>query len=161
MDILLTAVGFILVLVALIGCVIPIFVGPPLAWVALLLLHLTNYADFSTAFLVNTAAAALAASVLDNVFTFIGAKQFGGTDRAIIGSLIGSVAGLFFFPPLGFILGAFLGAFIGEATYGKKFWAALKVSAGTFIGFMAGTVMKIGVTFFLGFWFFKELFFIQ
>jgi uncharacterized protein YqgC (DUF456 family) len=53
------------------------------------------------------------------------------------------VAGLFFFPPWGLIIGPFIGAFIGElmthATTGKAF----KVAMMSFVGFLLTTGMKI------------------
>ena len=47
MDILLVILGVICLLVGLAGCFLPILPGPPVAYLALWLLHFTGYAEFT------------------------------------------------------------------------------------------------------------------
>jgi hypothetical protein len=53
------------------------------------------------------------------------------------------IAGLFFFPPVGLIVGPFVGAFIGELMESHSKGKALKVALMSFVGFVLTTGMKI------------------
>ena len=66
--------------------------------------------------------------------------------------------GIFFFPPIGLIIGPFLGAFIGELTGGKETESALKAGFGSFIGFLTGVVLKLVVTGIMAYYFFVSIF---
>ena len=153
MDITLLILSIILVLLAVAGCVIPGLPAPVLAFAGILTLHFSHFAHFTIVFLIAFALLAAAASIMDNLFTIAGAKIFGGTKRAMIGAIIGLIIGVIFFPPLGIITGAFLGALIGELSTGKKFFLSLKSSFGTFMGFMAGIIVRISVTFVIIFYY--------
>ena len=48
MTIIAVILGLICILVGLLGCVIPGLPGPPLSYVGILLLHITNRYDYST-----------------------------------------------------------------------------------------------------------------
>ncbi|MFP4466644.1 MAG: DUF456 domain-containing protein [Candidatus Goldiibacteriota bacterium] len=153
MDITLLIISILFIITALIGCFIPVLPAPALSFFGILILHFSNFGHFSLVTLIAFALLAGAASVLDNIFTIVGAKIFGGTKRAITGAIIGLIIGLIFFPPFGVITGAFLGALIGELSTGKKFFLSLKSSFGTFIGFMAGIIVRIAVTFVIVFYY--------
>ena len=71
-------------------------------------------------------------------------KLTGGTKAAERGAMAGLVFGLFVVPPVGMILGSFLGAFLAELYYARKSTgAALKSAFGSFLGFLAGTGLKL------------------
>jgi uncharacterized protein YqgC (DUF456 family) len=57
--------------------------------------------------------------------------------------MAGLIAGLFFFPPWGLIIGPFIGAFIGELMESASKGKALKVALMSFVGFVLTTGMKI------------------
>jgi uncharacterized protein YqgC (DUF456 family) len=57
--------------------------------------------------------------------------------------MAGLIAGLFFFPPAGLIIGPFVGAFIGELMEGASKGKAFKVALMSFVGFLLTTGMKI------------------
>ncbi len=84
-------------------------------------------------------------TVLDYVIPSVGTKKLGGSKYGVWGSTIGIIVGLFF-GPLGIILGPAVGAFIGELIYQKQADVALKAALGSFVGFLAGTILKFGVT---------------
>ena len=56
---------------------------------------------------------------------------------------VGTVAGIFVFPPWGILLGPFVGAFVGELLGGKASGDALKASFGAFAGFLLSVVLKV------------------
>ena len=143
MDYILIFSGIVLMITGIFGCVLPVLPGPPLNYIGLLLLHFTARFQFSTDFLILWGIVTAVVYVLDLVIPVWGTKKFGGSKRGVWGSVIGLVAGLFFFPPFGIIIGPFAGAVIGELTAGKDSGAALKAGFGSFIGFIAGTVLKL------------------
>ncbi len=61
--------------------------------------------------------------------------------------------GIFFFPPIGLIVGPFVGAFVGELIAGKDKNVAFRSGLGSFLGFVAGTMMKLVVSFIMGYYF--------
>lgn len=144
MDIILIILGFICVIVGIGGCFLPILPGPPISFLALLLLQWTEKAPFESDTLWLWAFITAAVTALDYVVPVYGTKKFGGTKRGVWGSTIGLLIGLFFFPPFGIIIGPFVGAFLGEMSTGNTTnKAALRSAFGSFVGFLAGTLLKL------------------
>lgn len=159
MDLIWIILGGILMLVGIAGCIVPIIPGPPISYIALLLLQLTDNPPFESRFLWIWAIITAAVTALDYVIPIYGTKKFGGTKRGVWGSTIGLFVGLFFFPPFGIILGPFIGAFIGEMSTGKSDnKSALKSAFGSFVGFVAGTLLKFIACFMMAYYFFTNIF---
>ena len=156
LDILLTILGTILILSGIIGCIIPALPGIPLSYAGIILLHLTSRVQFSTTFLIIWAIVVIIVQILDYYVPIWGTKKFGGGKYGAWGSTLGVIVGIFIIPPWGIIIFPFVGAVIGELIDGKKFNIALKAGFGAFMGFIAGTLMKLAVAFVLAFYFFKE-----
>ena len=57
--------------------------------------------------------------------------------------MIGIVVGLFFFPPLGIILGPLIGTVTGDMIAGGNFYKALNSGMGSLLGFIVGTSIKL------------------
>ncbi|MEH6621051.1 DUF456 domain-containing protein [Maribacter arcticus] len=144
MDIFLLILGFILMLVGIIGSFLPILPGPPISWVGLLLLHFTSVIDMTWTFLGITLAIALLVFALDYVIPAIGTKKFGGTKAGVIGTTVGLVVALIFpvFGPFGIIIWPFIGALVGELLNKADKKTATKAAFGSFLGFLTGTFMK-------------------
>ena len=142
MDIFLIIIGCICLLVGMAGCIVPMLPGPPIAYVALVLLHFTDKVDFTATQLLLWLLLVIAIQILDYFIPMFGVKRFGGTKW---GCMAGTFAGIFLFPPWGIIIGPFAGAFIGELLGGKETHHALKAGMGAFIGFLFGTVLKVAV----------------
>lgn len=155
MDGLLIILGIVLLLAGLIGCLLPVLPGPPLSFLALLMLQFTPWGDFSGRFLWGAAAVALLVTLLDYVVPIWGTKRFGGTRGGVWGASIGLVVGLFF-GPAGIILGPFLGAFLGEMAGHADSNKAFKAAIGSFIGLLTGIVLKLIVSGVFTWYFFKE-----
>ncbi len=96
MDIILIIIGISLLLAGFVGCVLPVLPGPPLSFLALLMLQITRWGDFSSSFLWFSALAAIVVTILDYVVPVWGTTRFGGTRAGIWGASIGLVVGLFF-----------------------------------------------------------------
>ena len=158
MDIFLTILGAFFILIGLIGCIIPIIPGPPLSYAGIIFLQLTEKVQFQQKFLITWAIIVVAVTIIDYMTPIWGTKKFGGTRRGTWGATIGLFAGLFFFPPIGIILGPFIGAAIGELTHSEDFNKALRSGLGSLLGFLIGTGLKFVVSGFLLYHFFKAAF---
>ncbi len=152
-DIIITVIGSLLVIVGIVGSVLPVLPGQVFSWVALLLLRFTSEPSFTTRFLVIWALITAGVTFLDYVVPMWGTKKFGGTKAGVWGAGIGVIAGIFLFPPVGLIVGPFLGAVTGELINGAKGNDALKAGLGSFLGFVAGTLMKLVISVIMGYYF--------
>lgn len=147
MDILLVVLGLIFVLLGMIGSFVPILPGPPVSWIGLLLLHLTDAVPADYTFLGITLFVALLIFVLDYIIPAMGTKRFGGSRAGAIGTTIGLIVGLIAPIPFGILIGPFLGALIGELVFNQSETnVAIKAAFGSFLGFLASTFMKFIVT---------------
>ena len=153
MDVLLIILAIILALVGIVGAIIPGLPGPPLGFAALLLLHFTKEFSYSDNFLIITGIIAAVITILDYYVPIWGTKKFGGTKAGVRGSIIGLVIGIFVLPIFGIVLGPFglfgillgpfIGALIGERMAGTNDKDAMRSAIGSFVGFVAGTLMKL------------------
>ena len=158
METTLIIIGILLLFAGFLGCFLPVLPGPPLAYGSLILLQLTDKQPFSSQFLVIWAVVTLGVVLADYYIPIWGTRKFGGTKGGTWGATIGLILGLFFFPPFGIIIGPFIGAYIGEIINGQDNRLALRSAVGSFIGFLAGTIMKLGVVGIMGFYYFRALF---
>lgn len=142
MDIFLIILGSLCLLVGILGCVLPVLPGVPVAYAGLLLLQLTDRVQFSWQFLVIWAIVVVMIQLLDYFVPAWGTKRFGGSKWGVWGSAIGMLVGLFF-GPWGIILGPFVGAVLFELFDGKNARAALRAGWGSFVGLLAGTILKL------------------
>lgn len=145
MDAFLIILGIICLLVGLAGCFLPVLPGPPIAYVALLLLHFTQRVDFTVTQLVVWFLLVVAVQLLDYFTPILGSRYAGGSRWGVWGCMIGMFAGIFFFPPWGIVVGPFAGAVLGELLGGKQWHAALKTGWGTFLGFLVSVVVKVSL----------------
>lgn len=130
-------------LIGLAGAILPAMPGAPLSFIGLLLLSFCDGADVSTTSLWVTGIFLVIVSILDYVAPVWLTNVSGGSQQATRGSLAGLIAGLFFFPPMGLIIGPFIGAFVGEMMASATAGKALKVALMSFVGFVLTTGMKI------------------
>lgn len=146
--------AIILAIVGIIGAIVPGLPGPPISWAALLLLYIADEASaVSIEMLVVTGIFAVLITVLDYVVPAWGTKRFGGTKAGTRGSTIGLIVSVFVLPLLGIAIGPFgivgilagpfVGAYLGEKWSGNDDHQALRSAIGSFVGFLAGTLMKL------------------
>ena len=147
MDILLVILAFALMIAGLLGAVVPVLPGPPLSYAGLLVLQWSGHGGFSVVFLLVWAGIAAAVTVMDYVLPAFMTRRFGGSRAASIGSFVGLLAGMIFFPPVGLIAGSFLGALVGELIHnGSDGPKAVKVAFGAFAAFIVGSGAKLAVS---------------
>jgi len=158
LDYIWVALGIILILVGLVGCIVPVLPGPPISFLGLLFLQFSRFGDFSATFLLVMAFVALAVTVLDYVVPVWGTKKTGGSKAGIWGATLGMLAGIIFFPPVGIILGPLVGAIIGEAVRGASLKQSFRAGMGSLLGFMLGTGLKLIASMIMTVYFFRELF---
>lgn len=151
-------IGLLLSIVGIVGCLLPLLPGLPLNYIAVLLLHFTSTVKFSTSFLIAWALIVIFVQVLDYYVPIWGTKKMGGGKKGVWGSSMGVLLGLFILPPWGLIVFPFLGAVAGELLDQKTFAQSIKAGFGSFLGFMAGTFLKISLALVLLFFFLKESF---
>lgn len=142
MDIFFICVGFIFILIGILGSILPVLPGPPLSWVGLLFIYFTSPIDYNWTFLGITLTIAIFVFALDYVIPAIGTKRFGGTKAGMIGTSIGLVVGILAPIPSGIIIGPFLGALVGELVNKANLKTATKAAFGSFLGFLTGTFIK-------------------
>ena len=167
MDYVLIISAFVVLIIGLIGDIIPGIPGTPVSYLALLLLHWSDRISYSPQFLVITGFICVIITVLDYVVPVWGTKKFGGTKAGVRGSTIGLIIGILVLPMLGIVLGPFgilgilggpfVGAYVGEKMGGTPDNRAWRSAFGSFIGFLAGTFMKIVYTVAIGFYMIKEI----
>lgn len=156
MDYVLVILGFIFLILGLVGCFAPIIPGPPLSYLGLLFMHWSRFGQYTTNTLVVFAILTVLVSVIDYLIPLWGTRKWGGSGLGVTGATVGLVLG-FFFPPMGIILGPFVGAVIGEIVAGKNSHEALRAGMGAFIGFVMGTAIKMSLVFVMVYFFISEL----
>ena len=149
MDTLLIILAILCTLGGVAGCILPILPGPPLNFLALLLMRWSGHAGFDSRFLWIWAA----------VTPGYLARRFGGSKYAATGSTVGMIVGLLFFPPAGLIVGAFAGALIGELLYDRDdLRKAVRVAIGSFVAFLLSTGLKLAASLAMGYYVIRALF---
>ncbi len=151
-------IGSIFVLLGIAGCVLPILPGPVLSFLGLLLLALLKHFSppLTPTLIIIMAILTVVVTIGDYLIPLWGAKRYGATKWGIWGSVIGMAIGIFF-SPFGMLLGAFIGAVAMEWLVQKERGKALKAGWGVFIGSLAGTALKLGVSGMMAYYFIRGL----
>ena len=158
MDIFLITVSGLLILIGILGSVVPILPGPPIAYCGLLVVHFTSKHPFSVEFLIIFGLLTTLSAILDNILPVYATKKFNGSQKGVWGSTIGLFLGLFFFPPIGIIIGPMIGAFVGEILNGKSPNNSFKPAFGSFIGFLSSIFVRLGLSIVIAYYFVMEVF---
>ena len=148
MTYILIIVSILLVLIGLVGAIVPGIAGPPFSFLGVLALSFVEGVNHSTEFLVVMGILGAVIFLLDYLVPIWGTKTLGGTKAGTRGSTIGLILGLLITIvfPIGFIavlLGPFVGAYIGEKNAGSDDRLAWRSAFGSFLGFLAGTFIKV------------------
>jgi len=156
METLLIITAIIISIVGLIGCIVPALPGPPLNFIAILLIQWA-FQPFATNFLLVTGALVVVVTVLDFFLPVWIAKKFGASREGITGSIVGLIVGLLF-APIGIIFGLIAGAIIGDLISGKKLGEAVYSGFGSALGTLFSTGFKLMLSGVLTWYVFREIF---
>lgn len=152
MDIaLINIICLILLLLGIVGTFLPILPGLVLSLCGLLIYKFGTDSDLSMIYIWVFGILTIISAVLNYVIPAKTNRKYGGTRWGSIGSVIGTIIGMFF-PPVGFLIGMFAGVFVGELLHDSKDMnKALKSTKGALIGFIYGTGFSfvVGVAMFL------------
>lgn len=159
METLFLILGILAIIGGLIGAVAPVLPGPLLSYTGLVFLHFTPHANFSSTFLIVWAVIAGLVFLVDYILPIWGVKNRGGTKYGIWGASLGTLAGIFLFPPVGIILGPFIGAIAGEMIAQTDSGKWMNIGIGSLIGFLISTVLKLIASALMAFYFCKEWWF--
>lgn len=167
MDIFLAILAIVLIIIGFIGDVLPVIPGTIVTYAALIVLHFTNAIQYSAATLIVTGVLCVVITLMDYIVPAWGTKKFGGTKSGVRGSTIGLIVSVVVLPILGITIGPFglvgllagpfVGAYCGEKLAGVDDERALRSAFGSFIGFLAGTFMKLSYTFVICFMIVRDL----
>ncbi len=150
--------GAVFVFLGIAGCVLPLLPGPPLSFIGLFLLALVNHFSppFTPTLIIVMAVITIAVTLGDYLIPLWGAKRYGTSKWGIWGSVAGMAIGLLF-SPLGMLLGALIGAVVVEWVVQKEKEKALKAGWGVIMGCLLGTVLKLGVSGMMAYYFIRGL----
>lgn len=158
MTIFLIILGILLALAGFAGCILPVIPGPPLSYLALIVLSFAkDWEPFSVTFLIVMAALAIIVMILDYLVPILGAAKAGASKIGIYLSIAGMILGIFFFPPWGIFIGAFSGGIAGEILAGKKGKEAIKVGWAIFVGNILSVGIKLSFSLFVIFFYIKVM----
>ncbi|RMD50148.1 MAG: DUF456 domain-containing protein [Ignavibacteria bacterium] len=146
-----------LTLVGIVGCILPVLPGPPINYAALLIAYFYFPDQISEKTLILFGVLAGITLFSDYIINIWGYKKFGLSRLGFWGALLGMIIGIFFFPPVGMILGSFVGAVVGELIVGKNNSDALKSGVISFFLNLLGIFFKLFVSILIGFWTFKAI----
>jgi uncharacterized protein YqgC (DUF456 family) len=157
-EIIVIIIGAVLVFLGLAGSILPVLPGPPLCFIGLFLLGLIK--DFSypltPIFFILMGLVLVASLGLDYIIPVWGAKKYGASKWGIWGSVAGMAIGIFF-SPFGILLGALIGALVAEWLFNKETGRPLRAAWGVFVGTLLGTVLKLGISAVMAYYFVRAL----
>ena len=144
--------AIVLVVVGIAGTILPALPGLPLVFAGMLLAAWAgDFQQVGVPMLVVLGLLTVFSLAVDFWATALGAKRVGASRLAIIGAMVGTLAGLFF-GPLGLLMGPFAGAIGGELIHRRSLLKqdlghATRIGVGTWFGILFGTVLKLALAF--------------
>ena len=150
--------GLLAAIFGILGSILPVIPGPPLSFLALILISLAkDWEPFSAAFILIMACAMVVVSLLDYILPAQASKWYGASKTGFWGSIGGLIVGIFLFPPWGMILGAIVGALAGELIAGKRGKEALRAGWGVLIGNLIVIGLKLAYSGIILFFYIKAM----
>lgn len=142
----------VLIVVGIAGTILPALPGIPLVFAGMLLAAWAgDFEEVGGLTLTLLGVLTALSFVVDFAATAMGAKRVGASRLALLGAVIGTFAGLAL-GLVGVFIGPFVGALLGELAHRRALGTehvghAARVGAGTWVGIVVGTVLKLGLAF--------------
>jgi uncharacterized protein YqgC (DUF456 family) len=147
MTIALWIVAVSLIVIGVIGTVLPALPGAILVFAGVALgAWIDDFTRISGWTLLVLGILTLLAWAIDYVAALAGAKKAGASRQALIGAALGTVAGVFT-GLVGLVFLPLVGAAVGEYLVQRELLRAGRVGIATWLGMLAGTVLKLAVVF--------------
>ena len=144
-SIVLWIIGVLLTIAGLAGMLLPLLPGAPLLFLGLFCAAWAeDFRHVGLWTLLILAGLAGLTYLVEFFASILGAKNFGGSRRAMMGAAIGGVVGLFFGFP-GIVLGPFVGAVLGELSLQRTLDQASRAGFGTVVGMAVGVAGKFAI----------------
>ncbi len=167
MEYIIYLLAVIFIIVGIVGDVVPGLPGVPISYAAMILLHFFTDITYSNETLIVYGILCAVITIVDYFVPIWGTKKFGGTKAGVRGSTIGLIVGVVVLPILGIVIGPFgligilagpfFGAYIGEKISGVDDKLAWRSAIGSFVGFVAGTLLKVVYSLVVGFVVVKDI----
>jgi len=152
--------SILLVIVGVWGTIIPVLPGIALIFSGYAVWGIASgLKDYGTTTLLVMGLITIFSYALDYYAGAIGAKKFGASRGGVWGSIIGAIIGFVFFNLPGLILGPFVGAIAGELLAGRSHSDAFRAGWGAFLGFLAGSLIRVTIGIVMSLLFFYYLIF--
>jgi uncharacterized protein len=147
LQILWYVIAAVAIAIGIAGTIVPVLPGVPIVFGGMLLAAWADrFAHVGTFTLVVLGVLAAIAIVIDFLAGMHGARRVGASRQAVIGAVIGTLAGMFLGVP-GLLLGPFAGALLGELVAGSGMRKATDVGVGAWLGYVVGAVAKLAICF--------------
>ncbi|MGR3318708.1 MAG: DUF456 domain-containing protein [Candidatus Anammoxibacter sp.] len=147
-SILFLVISLLTMLAGLAGTIVPIIPGTPIIWAGAFIYAVSSgFEDITWNVLIVFGILTVFTLIADFFANMYGAKKFGASKWGIIGSTVGMIIGAITTGVIGLIVGSFLGAVVFELLLGRKFKDAFNAGLGAFIGFLAGSLLKLIIGF--------------
>lgn len=144
-SVILWVLAAILAVVGLSGMFLPIVPGAPILFLGLLIgAWAEDFRFVGLGTLLILALMTALTYVVEIVASALGAKKYGGSNRAMTGAVVGGILGLFFGLP-GILIGPFFGAVIGELSLQRSLDEASRAGFGTVVGMAIGLAGKLAI----------------
>lgn len=145
MEIALWVLAGVLVAIGIAGSVLPALPGAPLVLAGCALgAWIDRFARVGFWTLAVLAALTVLSMLVDPLAAALGARRMGASRWAVLGAAAGLLAGVFFGLP-GLLLGPLAGAVAGELLAGRNVAQAGRAGLGAWLGFLLGSVAKLGI----------------
>ena len=132
------------IVIGIVGTIVPLIPGIPIAFAAVLLYGwYDGFVHIEVQYLIIIGVLTVLSVVIDYITLALGSKLFGATNKSAVGSVVGSIIGIFVFPPLGILLFALLGAMVVEFYLSHDIMKSLKAGLGSAVGFFSSTLFKL------------------
>lgn len=157
-DLIFIFTGAVLIILGLALSVNSFSFGPLISFGGVVLLHFSSIANFSISFLLIWAVIVFIIQFFQKILMNKIIYKYRGTVYGQRIASYGLILGVFVFFPFGLIVFPFIFALIAELIEGYSLKKSLKLSFGSFIGFVDGRGMKLIVSLLLGIYFFSEVY---